>query len=151
MRFVIPKIQHLKKALLMLPIFFLTNCGSDDNINNCNFLFNVGVNATLNLNLPEYSQLLFTSNSVYVPNQGNAGIYVTNVGNDNYRAWDAADPNHAPSSCSLLQIDGANVTCGCADQNEYSLFTGQSLGDQLQCGLKEYRVTLSGANLVISN
>ncbi|MEH6534910.1 MAG: hypothetical protein V7719_00850 [Psychroserpens sp.] len=142
----------MKKILIVLSLVFLTNCGDDDNINNCNFLLNVGVNATLNLNLPEFSQLMFTSNSVYVSNQGgNVGIIVTNVGNSNYRAWDAADPNHVPSACSLLQIDGANAICGCTDQNEYSLFTGQAIGDPLPCGLKEYRVTVSGSNIVISN
>ena len=94
---------------------------------------------------------MFTSNSVYVANQGNAGVYVINTGNDNYRAWDASDPNHAPNSCSLLEIEGADVQCGCADENRYSLFTGQSLGEQLPCGLKEYRVTLSGNNLVVNN
>ncbi|MDG5490414.1 hypothetical protein [Psychroserpens sp. SPM9] len=141
----------MKKLSFVLSLLVLMNCGSDDNINNCNFLLNVGVNASLNLNLPEYSQLMFTSNSVYVANQGNGGIIVTNVGNNNYRAWDAADPNHVPSACSLLQIDGANAVCGCADENEYSLFTGQAIGDPLPCGLKEYRVTLSGSNLVISN
>lgn len=135
----------------MLSLLVFTNCSDDDRINNCNFLFNVGVNVTLNLNLPEYSQLMFISNSVYIPNQGNGGIYVTNVGNDSFRAWDASDPNHAPSSCSFLQIDGANVTCGCSDENQYNLFTGQSLNEQLQCTLKEYRVTVSGSNLVISN
>jgi len=114
-------------------------------------LLNVGVNASLNLNLPEYSQLMFTSNSVYVANQGNGGIIVTNVGNNNYRAWDAYDPNHVPSTCSFLQIDGANAVCGCDDQNEYSLFTGQAIGDPLPCGLREYRVTLSGSDIVISN
>ncbi|WP_460220671.1 Rieske (2Fe-2S) protein [Psychroserpens sp. MEBiC05023] len=141
----------MKKIIIVLSLLLLTNCGDDDRINNCNFLFNVGVNASLNLNLPEYSQLMFTSNTAFIPNQGNLGIYVINVGNNNYRAWDAADPNHSVSSCSFLQIDGVNVTCGCTDQNEYSLFTGQAIGDPLPCGLKEYRATLSGANLVITN
>ncbi|OUR98271.1 hypothetical protein A9Q86_14560 [Flavobacteriales bacterium 33_180_T64] len=141
----------MKKIILILSCLFLTNCGGDDTVNNCNFLLNVGVNATLNLNLPEYSQLMFTSNTVYIPNQGNKGIYVINVGNNNFRAWDAADPNHTPSNCSFLQIDGVEVTCGCADENKYNLFTGQVLEQQLPCGLKEYRVTASGSSLVISN
>ncbi|MGS2725465.1 Rieske (2Fe-2S) protein [Psychroserpens sp. BH13MA-6] len=141
----------MKRLTCVLYLLLLTNCGGNDNINNCNFLLNVGVNFTLNLNLPQYNQLMFTSNTVYVPNQGNQGVYVTNVGNGNFRAWDASDPNHAPSSCSFLEIDGINVTCGCADENEYNLYTGQALNDPLPCGLKEYRVTVSGNNLTISN
>jgi len=141
----------MKRLLIVVSLLMLTNCSKSDTVNNCNFLLNINVNVSLNLNLPEYSQLMFTSNSVYVANQGNAGIYVINVGNDSYRAWDAADPNHLPSTCSFLEIDGANVTCNCADENEYSLFTGQALGAQLPCGLKEYRASLSGSDLVISN
>ena len=142
----------MKKLLLILPLVFLISCGDDDRINNCNFLIDVGVNATVNLNLTEFSQLMFTSEVVYISNQGgNAGFYVINVGNDNYRAWDAADPNHAQNSCSFLQRDGLEVTCGCPDENRYNLFTGQALGEQLPCGLKEYRVTVSGSNLIINN
>jgi len=141
----------MKKLLFILPLLLLSNCKGDDTINNCNFLIDVGVNSTLNLNLPEYSQLMFTSEVVYIPNQGNLGVYVINVGNDQYRAWDAADPNHIPETCSLLQREGIEVTCGCVDENRYNLFTGQSIEDPLPCGLKEYRVTVSGNNLVISN
>lgn len=141
----------MKKLLYVLSFILLINCSDDDTVNNCNFLVNVGVNASLNLNLPEYSQLMFTSSVAFVPNQGNAGIYIINVGNDSFRAWDAADPNHAPQTCSFLERDGVDVTCGCADANVYSLFTGQSFGVALPCGLKEYRVTVSGANLSIIN
>ena len=143
------------RKISILTIFcfsVLLSCNNDDGPRNCNFLFDVGVNANINLNLPEYSQLQFTSNSAYVANHGNAGIIVTNVGSGNYRAWDAADPNHLLSSCSFLTIDGANAVCGCPDANEYSLFTGQKLGDPLPCGLKEYRVTVTGNNtLSITN
>ncbi len=130
---------------------FLISCSNDDRPKNCNFLLNVGVNASVNMNLPEYSQLQFTSNSVFVANHGNQGIIVTNVGSG-FRAWDASDPNHTPSSCSRLMIEGAEAVCGCQDANKYSLFTGQKLGDPLPCGLKEYRVTATGNNtLSISN
>ena len=144
-------IGFMKKLTLILSFLLLTTCGSDDTVNRCNFLLNVGVNTSLNLNLPEFSELMFTSTVRYIPNQGNAGIYVINVGNNMFRAFDAADPNHAPEPCSLLQLNGVDVTCGCGDENAYSLFTGQSIGDPLPCTLREYRTTLSGANLVISN
>ena len=140
----------MRTFIVVLFFLLLTTCENDDTINNCNFLPNIGVNVTLNLNLPEYSQLMFTGNVAYVPNQGNLGLYVINAGT-NYRAWDAADPNHVPSSCSFMKREGGNVTCGCDDENKYDLFTGIVLGQQLPCGLKEYRVRVSGNNLVISN
>ena len=129
------------------------SCSKNDRVNTCNYLADIGVNRPVNLNLPEYSQLQFTSNSVLIQNEGINGVIIINVGNSMYRAWEATDPNHAPTStCSRLTINGANATCGCPDANEYSLFTGQSIGINLQCGLKEYRVENAGSNtLVITN
>lgn len=141
----------MKHFFWLLSVLILTACSNNDNLNNCNYLLNLGVNVSINLNLPQYSQLQFTSNSVYVANQGNGGIIVINVGSG-LRAWDAADPNHTPSSCSIMQITGVNAKCGCSDANEYSLFTGGSLGVQLPCGMKEYRVRDNGNNTyTISN
>ena len=138
----------MNKFFIFLFLLLLTACSKNDALNRCNYLLNLAVNVTINLNLPLYSQLQFTSNSVYIANQGNGGIIVTNVGTG-LRAWDASDPNHTPSSCSIMQIVGANAKCGCQDANEYSLFTGGSLGTQLPCGLKEYRVSPSGSNSYI--
>ncbi|WCO01419.1 Rieske (2Fe-2S) protein [Psychroserpens ponticola] len=141
----------MKKLIFALSLLLLTNCKkSDDSINNCNFLTDFGVNRTISLNLPQYSQLQFSTNSVYIANEGNAGIYVTNVGG-NYRAYDAADPNHAPNTCSFLNINGTIVTCGCQDENQYNLLTGTAVGAQLQCALQEYRVTVNGSELTITN
>lgn len=134
----------------LIGIFF-TSCSKNSANRNCNFLLDVGVNLNINLNLPQYSQLNFISNSVYVPNAGNKGIIVTNTGTG-YAAWDASDPNHVPNSCSTLSIEGVEGVCGCDDANTYSLFTGQPLNNSnLLCGLKAYRVEQSGNTLVIFN
>jgi len=140
----------MKHFFLLMSLMFLTACSRNNSDENCKFLVNAQVNASVNMNLPQYSQLQFTSNSVYLANQGNKGVIVTNVGSG-YRAWDAADPNHEQTTCSLLKINGANAVCGCDDANTYSLFTGGSVGQQLACGLKEYRVNVSGNSLIISN
>lgn len=147
------KIKKLmKKLIFVLSLLLLMTCKKDDdnNLNNCNFLTDFGVNRTISLNLPQYSQLQFSTNSVYIPNEGNAGIYVTNVGG-NFRAYDAADPNHVPNTCSFLSLEGTIVTCGCQDENQYNLLTGFSQGTQLPCALQEYRVTANGSELTISN
>ena len=131
----------MNKYFSLLIILFLTSCSKSDKINNCNYLINVNVNRTVNLSFPEYNQLQFTSNSVLINNEGISGVIIINVGNNTYRAWEATDPNHSPNpNCSNLTIIGANAKCGCQDANEYSLFTGQSIGVNLPCGLKEYRV-----------
>ena len=145
--------NSMKKILLIAFIsLVVTSCSKSDNHDeNCNFLLNVGVNLTVNLSLPQYNQLNFPSNPVLIPNEGNRGIIVTNTGTG-FVAYDAADPNHTLSTCSVLAISGLEGTCGCDDHNEYSLFTGQPLNNSdLRCGLKAYRVEESGNNLFISN
>lgn len=134
---------------LITSLFF--SCSkNDDNNSNCNFLLNIGVSTSLNLNFPEYNDLNFISNSIYVPGHGNGGLIVTNTGTG-FVAFDAADPNHVPSSCSILSISSGEGTCGCEDENKYSLFTGQPLENpDLRCGLKTYRAELSGSNLIIN-
>jgi len=141
--------KHTLLSFILGTLLFA--CSKNDVDNNCKYLLNIGVNTSVNLSLPQYSQLQFTSNSVYVPNAGNGGVIVTNSGTG-FLAWDASDPNHTPSSCSRLNISGLEAKCGCNDENLYSLITGQPLGNNnLRCGLKAYRVQQSGSNLLITN
>ncbi|MBT8266416.1 MAG: hypothetical protein KJO41_00650 [Bacteroidia bacterium] len=136
--------------LLIISVIFACS-KSNNSDSNCNFLLNVGVNTSINLNLPQYNPLNFVSNPVYVPNEGNGGIIVTNTGSG-FAAYDAADPNHSPNTCSILSISGLEGICGCSDENKYSLFTGQPLENaNLRCGLKAYRTELNGNNLIITN
>jgi len=143
----------MRSLFLLICFVLLTTCSGDSVDNpNCRFLLNVGVNLTLNLNLPEYSQLKLPGNSVYIANYGNGGIIVVGLGNNQYFAWDASDPNHALTSCSSLEISGYEGVCGCSDQNKYSLVNGQPLENaSLVCALKNYRVEQSGNSLLISN
>jgi hypothetical protein len=135
----------------LIALLFLGCSRNDSNNNNCNFLLNLGVSRGLNLNFPEYSDLNFISNPVYVSGEGNGGLIVTNTGTG-FVAFDAADPNHVPSNCSILSISGLEGICGCSDANKYSLFTGQPLENpDLRCGLKAYRAELNGDILFISN
>lgn len=90
----------------------LISCSKNDTNKNCNYLVNAGVDFTVNLNLPEFNNLQFINNSVYIPNQGNGGLIVTKTG-IGLLAWDAADPNHAFSNCSVMDIiGGINAKCG---------------------------------------
>lgn len=136
------------KKFALLSIFLLCLTCSRNTINpNCNFLLNVGVNVSIDLNLPQYNQLQFPPNAIRFEGQGNAGLIIVRVNQSTLRAWDGADPNHIPSTCSRLEINGLNATCGCSDANEYSLITGQLLGgEQLPCGLREYRVEATGSS-----
>ena len=127
-------------------------CSKDNNSDpNCNFLVNLNVSTSLNLNLSQYNQLTFPNNPVYVPNEGNGGLIVNNTGTG-FVAFDAADPNHVFSNCSVLSINGLEGLCGCNDANKYSLFTGQPLENtELRCGLTTYFVESNGNTLYISS
>ncbi len=141
-----------KPCFIALICLILASCSKNDTNKNCNFLVNAGVDFTVNLSLPEFNSLQFINNSVYIANQGNGGVIVTKTGLG-LLAWDAADPNHIFSDCSIMDIvGGINAKCNCEDANEYSLITGQSLGDPLPCTLKPYRVEEMGNNTyLISN
>ena len=116
-------------------------------------LLNVGILVSLNLNLAQYNQLNFTSNPVYVPNEGNGGLFVNNTGTG-YVAFDAADPNIPFGECSILIIEGIEAVSSvdCQVINRYNLITGQPMQNpELRCSLKPYFIERIGSELFISN
>ena len=140
----------LRNFRYLLLIVLICICSSNINDSRCNFLFNLDIYYEVNLNLPQYSDLNFVSNSVYIPDVGNGGIIIVNAGTG-FLAWDASDPNHEILPCSILNINGLEATSSCATQNSYSLITGQSVGTVLNCTLKAYRVESAGNVLIISS
>lgn len=145
----------MKKLIILLSLLSVACSNDDNNINNCNFLFDAGVNLEVNTNFPLYSQLQFPGNGVYVPNQGNNGVWLWRLNSSTLYAWDAADPSHVPSACSTLIESGTGdiVVCGCEDANQYSLATGLGLdGNTQPCTLVPYRVDdLGNGQYLVSN
>ncbi|WP_136480413.1 hypothetical protein [Cognatitamlana onchidii] len=140
----------MRSFFYLLFVLLLISCSNNSNEESeCNFLLDLGVNFSIDLSLPQYSQLNFAGNSIYVPSQGNAGVIVASTGTD-FFAWDAADPNHLPSACSVITPKGLTGKCGCDDGNSYNFVTGQS-EDGLRCSLRNYRVEKNGNTLVIFN
>lgn len=138
----------MKKYILLLLIFpILFGCSGDSPKNNNPYLPSYPVNVEINMNLPQYSNLKFVSNAVFIPDNGVRGIIVFNSGSG-YNAFDAACPNQALSACSTMTIKGINSLCAC-DGAEYSLFSGQSAGKQYP--LKQYRVEVNGNVLRVYN
>ena len=138
------------KFYFIIGLLLISGCAKNNIDNRCNYLLNLDIYYEINLNLPQYSELNFISNSIYIPNVGNGGIIVVNSGSG-YLAWDASDPNHTNLPCSVLTVSGLEATSNCAEQNTYSLITGQSIGVALTCSLKAYRVESSGNILIISS
>lgn len=141
----------MKAILFLIGFTLLVSCESDDNQRRNPNLLNINVNYEVNLSLPQFNNLKFSGNSVYIPGQGNLGLIVVNSGSS-YLAWDAADPNLIPENCSKLINDGLNASSTCNDPgNSYSLVTGQPLVEDLRYPLFAYRITESGGVLRIFN
>ncbi|WGK66130.1 hypothetical protein [Croceiramulus getboli] len=142
----------MKKFTIAVLGVLILSCSADDEGRRRNpFLLDLNFNFSLNTNLPQYSDLQFPSNSVYLPNLGNRGVIVINTGSG-FLAWDASDPNHVPNTCSTLTINGIEATCGCEEANRYNLVTGQAVSDgSLQYPLLQYRATQNGNIITISN
>ncbi|WP_246040989.1 hypothetical protein [Flavivirga rizhaonensis] len=65
----------MKPVFYLIALIILTSCSKNSVDNkNCNFLLDLGVNVNINLSLPQYSQLPFAGNSVYIENAGNGGL-----------------------------------------------------------------------------
>lgn len=145
----------LKIRTITLGLFLLLSCSNDRSQRNP-FLPEIGFRIEVDLNLPLYNPLTNPGSPVYVSSNGVGirGVFVMNTGFDIFRAFEATCPNHSPSTCSTMQIEGQNAVCSCEDF-EYSLFTGQQLGrpdDGVQYfDMLEYSARLNGNILVISN
>lgn len=145
----------MKRFWLVFLVAILFSCDSE-RTNRNPYLQDLGFRFDANLNLPLYSALKNTGNAVYVGNQtvGTRGVFVMNVGFNTFRAFEASCPNHAPSSCSTMILNGQNAVCSCEDF-EYSLFTGQQLGrpddGTRYYDMLEYHTTFSGNTVIISN
>ena len=128
----------MKKFIFLLVLPFLMGCDKENFNNNNPFLPNYNFSVNINMALPQFSNLQFPSNAVYIDNgsAGVRGIFVFNTGSG-YVAFDAACPNQALSSCSTMTLSGINAVCAC-DGASYSMFTGQAPG--MQYPMKQYRV-----------
>ena len=144
------------KMHYVLPLLILLVACSNDRSQRNPFLPEINFRFEIDLNLPLYSPLNNPGSPVYVSSGGVGirGAFVMNTGFDVFRVFEATCPNHIPSGCSTMAIDGQNAVCSCEDF-EYSLFTGQQLGrpdDGMQYfDMLEYAARLNGNVLVISN
>ena len=136
-----------KYLLLLIAVAFLSSCSKDDYNNNNRYLPNYAFSINIDMSLPLYSSLQYTSNPVYIGQAGIGirGIIVMNTGGG-YTAFEASCPNQELSSCSTLQINGINAVCPC-DDVEYNLFTGLATSE-VEFPLKPYRVEIISENVI---
>ena len=69
--------MRLSKILSFVTLLLIIGCAKDINDSRCNYLLDLDIYYEVNLNLPQYNDLNFISNSVYIPNVGNGYIYIS--------------------------------------------------------------------------
>ena len=138
--------------LTLLLIVLLCACESS-NINYNPYIPNLKFDKTINLDLPLYDNIKFSSGSVELIGVGVCGIVLFNFNGD-ILAWEQCPPNHAVnSSCPKLNISGVQLSCECT-QNLYSLATGQLLNNinpNNKYPLVRYRTERVGPSLRVYN
>ncbi|SFU28384.1 hypothetical protein SAMN05216480_101357 [Pustulibacterium marinum] len=147
----------MKKIFSLLTIVLFISCAKSD-IDRNPYLSEASFSKSLNLNLPLYYNLTVPGNAVYIGDDdaGIKGIIVINRGFNNFLAWEASCPNHAPSDCSTMQVTGGvYCTCNC-EGYEYNLYTGNVVSESDEDGganytLLYYQTYFSGNTLTISN
>ena len=134
-------------------MMLILSCDNDDANRNNQFLPDVPVNFSLNLNLPQYVSLKSPGGTFVETgsNRGIKGVVIYNLNNSTYFAYELSDPNHAPNECSALMINGIEGTCGCEDQNTYTLITGQPVEGTKGFPLRAYVARRQGNLLSVSS
>jgi hypothetical protein len=145
----------MKNIIISLSIIFtLVSCSKNDDQKERNpYLTDPVVNLNLNLNLPEYNGLRFPGNYV-ITSQGIKGIVVYCVSETQYFAYDLTDPNHVPSNCSRMEVDGPIATCPCPDDdNKYNIvnFGRHTTEPDTQYPMQFYRAVRNGNTINVSN
>lgn len=139
----------MKRYFFLIIVLFSLSCHKDKVVSANPYLQNVSFSKEINMNLPSYNGLNYVSQPILItdPGAGIKGIVVMKAGENDYRAYEASCPNHYPSNCSLMEIDGINVKCPC-ENFEYNLYTGLGIA---KYPLKPYRVEINGTTLVVYN
>jgi hypothetical protein len=137
----------MKSAFYILSaLFFLSTCNTKDD-----YIQEVYVNINIDLNLPEYSDLQVSGNSIFIEGGVEGIIIYHGVGND-YKVYDRNCSYEPSLSCSQIDsVDAGIAYCGCCTSafllsNEASVLNSPAL-----LPLKKYYWTLNGSLMHISN
>lgn len=162
----------MKKLIyIAIAVISLVGCTKDTAKRN-SFLGEARFSYTINTNLPAYNSLKTPGSTVFIPapSAGIKGVFVTYLGGNTYRAWEAACPNHNLTDCQAMHCaegskdvgfqpcedNSHNYTmamCPC-DKTVYHLLNGQPIATGNITNiypLLNYNVTLAGEQITISN
>ena len=137
----------MKSAFYILSaLFFLSTCNTKDD-----YIQEVYVNINIDLNLPEYSDLQVSGNSIFIEGGVEGIIIYHGVGND-YKVYDRNCSYEPSLSCSQIDsVDAGIAYCGCCTSAFLLSNNASVLNSPALLPLKKYYWTLSGSQMHISN
>jgi len=139
----------MKQLLFLLFIVFFSAC--DKEIDYKDVLPYRVVDFVVNMNNPEYIDLLIPGQSAEASNYGVRGILIYNF-NGSFKAFDLACPHLAPTDCSKMTFDGSLfLECHC-DDSKFSIYDGSPQTNGVDNWAREYHVEkLDATHLRITN
>jgi hypothetical protein len=145
--FLFCKIATMKLSLYTVIISLLmASCNSKDD-----YIKEVYVNILIDLNLPEYSNLQVSGNSIFIEG-GVEGIIIYHGVGDDYKVYDRNCSYEPSLSCSHIDSVNAGIAyCGCCTSAFLLAEDGTVANSPALLPLKEYYWTLSESQMRISN
>ena len=131
-----------KYSVLIFTIM-LISCSSENN-----YIRDVYVNIEINLNLPEYSALNSTGNSIFIEG-GNKGIIIYKSGINVYEIYDRNCSFEPSLQCSYIDsINSSIAFCGCCTSAFLIDNNGVAVNSPALLPLKMYNWSLSN-NMIL--
>ena len=137
----------MKSALcILIALFFFSTCNTKDD-----YIQEVYVNINIDLNLPEYSDLQVSGNSIFIEGGVEGIIIYHGIGND-YKVYDRNCSYEPSLSCSQIDsVDSGIAYCGCCTSAFLLSNDASVLNSPALLPLKKYYWTLTGSQMYISN
>ena len=145
--FLFCKIATMKSSLYILSISLLiTSCNSKED-----YIQEVYVNIDVDLNLPLYSDLQVSGNSMFIEG-GVEGIIIYHGVGDDYKVYDRNCTYEPSLSCSYIDSVSSGIAyCGCCASAFLLAQDGEVANSPALLPLKKYYFSLSGDQMIISN
>ncbi len=145
--FLFHRIVLMKTIIYTLTVSILIfSCNTKDD-----YIQDVYVNEFIDLNLPVYSELISTGNSIFIPGGVEGIIIYHGVGKD-YKVYDRNCSYEPSLACSVIDSVNAGIAyCGCCTSAFLISNTGEAINAPALLPLRTYNWILDNNILRISN
>jgi len=145
--FLFHRIVLMKNSIYILIISILIfSCNTKDD-----YIQEVYVNKEIDLNLPIYSEIITTGNSIFI-NGGVEGIIIYHGVGDDYKVYDRNCSYEPSLACSVIDSVNSGIAyCGCCASAFLISKNGEAINAPALLPLKMYNWSLDNNILRISN